>query len=598
MSETNKTLLPDGAPFSAEQRLRIDAILGDLTRDQRVWLSGFMASHAGLSGTVGELAAVAARPVLVLYGSESGNAESCAAGLNAALKARGIGSRLVNMADFSVGDLAREDRALVVVSTWGEGDPPEPATRFFAELTADTAPRLEGLQFAVFGLGDSSYADFCECGKIVDRRLEALGARRILDRVDADVDFEAPFEAWKMEVVHRFEVQPVTVSTIDQPVAVSLPQLEYGKKHPFPASVTAHVRLSGRGSAKNTCHLELSLEGSGLSYKPGDVLGIFPRNALPMVDEILRLTGFSGDEAVDVGEETLPLRAALERKFDITALGLPIVKKYAELTAHPDLQAMLGEDRLADFKQWMEGRELRDLLECYPMQGIGVEAFVGILRKMPPRLYSIASSLRAHPGEVHLTVGAVYYETHGRRREGVCSTYLCDRVGQGQVIDVYTHTNKNFFLPEDPATPIIMVGPGTGIAPFRAFVEERAALGAKGRSWLFFGEQHFNEDFLYQLEWQDYLKSGVLTRMDVAFSRDTDQKVYVQHRMQEKAADLYAWLQEGAYFYVCGDASRMAKDVHEALLQIYREVGGHSESDAVAAVQALQKAKRYQKDVY
>lgn len=595
MKEAQKTYLPEGAPFSREQRKRIEEMLERLTPDQGMWLSGFLAARAGLSGAFGGPVSVA-KPVMVLYGSESGNAEACATGLNLALKTKGLMSRLVNMADSTVAELSDAGRALVVVSTWGEGDPPETATRFFAELKAENAPRMEGLEFAVFGLGDSSYADFCECGKVVDRRLEELGATRLLERVDADVDFEAPFEVWKAQVVERLDAVVVEAEAVAISSGETL--VEYGKKHPFPAAVRAHVRLSGRGSAKNTCHLELSLEGSGLSYKPGDVLGVIPRNPAPMVEEVLRLSGFSGDEPVGVGEETMPLSAALERKFDITALGLPVAKKYADLTGDAELRAALEEDRLTEFKQWMEGRELRDLLERFPMRGIAAEAFAGILRKMPPRLYSIASSLRAHPDEVHLTVGAVYYETHGRRREGVCSTYLCDRVRVGESVDVYTHTNKNFFLPEDPATPIIMVGPGTGIAPFRAFVEERAATGAKGRSWLFFGEQHFNEDFLYQLEWQDYLKSGVLTRMDVAFSRDTDHKVYVQHRMLEKAAELYAWLQEGAYFYVCGDASRMAKDVHEALLQIYREVGGHSESAAVEAVQALQKAKRYQKDVY
>ncbi|MEY3000322.1 MAG: hypothetical protein RL648_536 [Verrucomicrobiota bacterium] len=595
MTTPKQNFLPESAPFSGDRRLRVEALLGELSRDEQIWLSGYLAA-AGMSG-----AAVAAevKPTMVLYGSESGNAEGCAAGLSAAIKAKGWPVRLVNMADCMVKDLSREKRVLVVVSTWGEGDPPEPATRFFTELCADSAPRLEGLEFAVFGLGDSSYADFCECGKVVDRRLEALGAKRLLPRVDADVDYEGPFDAWKAAVLEMLEPSVGgAVVEVTEPIVTAKPAIEYGKKRPFPAAVKALVRLSGRGSAKNTCHLELSLEGSGMAYKPGDVLGVLPRNSPAMVEEMLALVGLSGEEPVAVGEEQLPLQAALESKFDITALGLPIVKKVAELTANADLLAELEEPALAGFKEWMKGRELRDLLQRFPVRGVTAEAFVGILRKMPPRLYSIASSLRSHPGEVHLTVGAVYYETHGRRREGVCSTYLCDRIREGGVVDVYTHANKNFFLPEDPGTPIIMVGPGTGIAPFRAFVEERAATGAKGRNWLFFGEQHFNEDFLYQLEWQDYLKSGVLTRMDVAFSRDTDQKIYVQHRMLEKAADLYAWLQEGAYFYVCGDAARMAKDVHEALLQIHREQGGLSEAQAEEAISALQKAKRYQKDVY
>lgn len=579
------------SPLSSEQQAKLREFLQGMDAGQRMWTSGYLAGM----GHSPESVSVSANPLTVIYGTESGNAEACAASLHSEMRKAGRQARLVNMADYDVGQLATESEVYAIVSTWGEGDPPESATAFFETIAQPTVAKVPNLKFAVFGLGDSSYADFCECGKILDRRFEELGATRLLARVDADVDFEQPFEEWKRAIVEGLQTSSVAV--LDAPKE-SVPAIEYGKKHPFPAKVLTHVRLSGRNSAKNTCHVELSLDGSGMDYKPGDVVGIFPRNAQPMVDEMLQLTDLDGDVPVTVGEETLSLRDALTAKFDITGLGLPIAKKYAALTGNPELTTALSEENLPTFKEWMVGRELRDLLERFPLRGQSVDAFVGILRKLPPRLYSIASSLKAHPGEVHLTVGAVYYSTHGREREGVCSSYLCDRIGLGETVDLYTHTNKNFFIPDDPQTPIIMVGPGTGIAPFRAFVEERAAIGATGKNWLFFGEQHFNEDFLYQLEWQDYLKQGVLSRMDVAFSRDTESKVYVQHRMLEHAKDIYAWIQEGAYFYVCGDAARMAKDVHAALLQIYRKVGGHSESAAEEAVKALQKDKRYQRDVY
>lgn len=595
MKDSNFIKIPDTSPIKGGLTQRVEAILKEMSPSQCVWLGGFLSGLAAPDSNAGS--GLKPRRGLVLYGTESGNAEAAAAGLHSAIRAQGAEARLCNMADYSVADLASEDLVLVIVSTWGEGDPPESATSFFEDLLSDRVPGLKGVEFAVFGLGDSSYADFCECGKVVDRRLEELGAQRVLPRIDADVDYEAPFADWSKQVLALFQGKE-SATVIEESSVAATPEIVYGKKQPFPATVTELVRLSGRGSAKNTCHMELSLKGSGMSYKPGDVVGVFPRNSDQMVDEILQLSGFDGDSSIEVGGEGTSLRSALESKFDITALGLPFAKKYAALTENADLESALSEEKLGKFKEWMVGRELRDLLKRFPLVGQTPEQFVGILRKMPPRLYSIASSWSAHPDEVHLTVGAVYYETHGLKREGVCSSYLCDRIERGQSVDIYTHTNKNFFLPENPETPIIMVGPGTGIAPFRAFVEERAATGAPGRNWLFFGEQHFNEDFLYQLEWQDYLKRGVLSRMDVAFSRDTPRKVYVQHRMLEAAKELYAWLQEGAYFYVCGDASRMAKDVHEALVQIYEEVGGQSEELAREAVQKLVKEKRYQKDVY
>jgi sulfite reductase (NADPH) flavoprotein alpha-component len=374
---------------------------------------------------------------------------------------------------------------------------------------------------------------------------------------------------------------------------------EFGKKNPFPAEVKTLFNLNGRGSAKETCHIELSLAGSGLEYVAGDVAGVFPINCPEVVSDFLEVSGLDGSADVESDEGSKTLREALSKDFGITTLNLPTMKKYAALAGNASLNELIESGDRERINGWLWGREMRDLFVDFPPAAkLEMSALLGILRKMPPRLYSIASSLRAHPDEVHLTVGTVEYEGHGRHRKGVCSTYLCQRVEKGDKVAVYTHHNKNFGLPEDGDVPIIMIGPGTGIAPFRAFIEDRKASGAKGKNWLFFGDQHFSTDFLYQTEWMAYMKKGILDRMDVAFSRDQDFKIYVQHRIMERSKDIYAWLQEGAHFYVCGDKERMAKDVDQALHDIYMQKGGLSEDSAKEAVVALKKSKRYQRDVY
>ncbi len=596
--------LPEDAPFTAPQKSALHSLLEDLSPAQAAWLSGYMAAIGQLSDKGGAPAARAGGiPLTILFGSESGNAEGCAREAARAAERAGFQPTVVDMGDCDPMRLPLMRNLLVIVSTWGEGDPPERAAPFHAAVMGPQAPALPGVRFAVFALGDVSYKNFCECGKQFDRRLAELGATRVLERVDADVAYEEPFQRWLGAVLPRFKeaaghAPSVTVVAPPAPARAAAPAEPYGKKNPFPAPVKAVINLNGRGSAKLTCHVELSLAGSGLAYKPGDVAGVFPSNCPEVVEDFLRLAGLDGAAPV-AGEDGLPLREVLKNRYDITTLNVPLLRKYAPLARNPRLDAALAEDNKDSLAEWLHGREMRDLFaEFPPAAPLGADAVLGLLRRMAPRLYSIASSLRAHPDELHLTVGAVIYEAHGRLRKGVCSTYLCQRVAVGDTVPLYTHTNKNFALPESGDTPIIMVGPGTGIAPFRAFIEERAATGATGKSWLFFGDQHFNTDFLYQLEWQEYLRRGVLTRMNVAFSRDTPRKVYVQHRMLQHGRDLYDWLQQGAHFYVCGDANRMAKDVHQALVDIHVAHGGLSPEAAAEAVAALQKAKRYQKDVY
>lgn len=373
-------------------------------------------------------------------------------------------------------------------------------------------------------------------------------------------------------------------------------EIPYGRKNPFPATVLEVHDLNGRGSIKQTSHIELSLEGSGMDYVAGDVAGVLGVNCPEVVEDFLAATGLDGDAETDSG---VSLRENLTTGWDITTMNPAFLKKYAPLANNPELDAMLEEGDKEKISNWLWGREKRDaFLEFKPANPLSQEQVLGLLRKMAPRLYSIASSLKAHPDEVHLTVGAVEFETGGLTRKGVCSTYLCQRIAKGYKVRVFMHHNKNFGLPEDGDTPIIMVGPGTGIAPFRAFIEERVALGQKGRNWLFFGDQHLNTDYLYQLEWQKYLKSGALEKMHCAWSRDQDYKIYVQDKIRENAAEVWEWLQAGAHFYVCGDANRMAKDVHQALIDIHAEYGGMSPEEAEAAVKDLQKAKRYQRDVY
>lgn len=608
--------LPAGHPFTPEQQELLNRLLPTLRADQMPWLNGFLAgfqmARAGQPVAPVQPAASESAPapaeITILYGSESGNAEALAQKVSTRVRQEGFKPKVVNMADAKVGQLSQSKQLLVLVSTWGEGDPPSPAEDYYTDFMSAKAPRLKDTAFSVLALGDTSYEHFCKIGKDFDDRLATLGGRRLTTRVDCDVDYEADFQKWLTEVmtVIRQENQaPVAVAASPVTPAASPAEAVYDRKNPFPAILLENINLNSpasetlRGSSKETRHLEISLADSGLTYEPGDSLGIYPTNCPEVVDDIITLTRLDPEALVSNSESReVTLREALSKDYDITGLSQLFLKKYASLARSEHLDALLGEKDKSNLKSYLYGREISDTLKDFPVEALSPQDLVNLLRKMPPRLYSIASSLKAHPDEVHLTVATVRYQSNGKLRKGVCSTYLSDRVGPDDRIPVFVHHNKNFRLPTNPTDPIIMVGPGTGIAPFRAFVEERREIGASGKNWLFFGDQHFTTDFLYQVEWQQALSEGTLHRLDLAFSRDTDEKVYVQHRMKEKAADLWAWLQEGAYFYVCGDASRMAKDVHETLLQIAREQGGLSDDNAQDWLKSLQKEKRYQRDVY
>ena len=596
-------MIPDHAPFAPAQRQAVLSLLQALTPAQRFWLAGFLsASPDGAAPPAA--AAPAAGPVklTILYGSESGNAERLADASAKEAKKRGFQAVVKNMADLQPAALASIENLLVIISTWGEGDPPETAVPFYKAFMSG-ALDLKKTRFSVCGLGDTAYEKFCQMGKDFDARLEHYGAHRLAPRVDCDVDYEEPHRQWLAAALDALGSHAAPATVQASPTATGLAAtvaVEYGKKNPFPAPLQDKVLLNDERSAKETWHYEFSLAGSGYAYEPGDALAVIPVNAPDVVDRLLAAAKRTGDESIvtKASPEGVSLREALRTECEITTLSRNVLTKLAAAAPSDKLAALLGDDKKEELKNYLWGRWGEDALRDFAPDGLSAGQLLSLFRKLPLRLYSIASSLAAHPDEVHLTVASVRYRSQGLERKGVASTYLADLVNTGDTVPVFIQQNKNFRLPASGDTPIIMVGPGTGVAPFRAFAEHRAATGAAGKSWLFFGDQHYLHDFLYQTEWQEHLANGTLSRLDVAFSRDQPEKIYVQHKMRERGAELYAWLKDGAHFYVCGDASRMAHDVHEELISIFQTHGGLARDAAEAEVEALKKDKRYQRDVY
>ncbi|UJF36074.1 assimilatory sulfite reductase (NADPH) flavoprotein subunit [Paenibacillus hexagrammi] len=599
------------SPFNQDQVELLNRLLPTLTDTQRIWLSGYLTATQGSASAAAPgtapLAAPAAAPaiskeVTVLFGSQSGKAQGLAKKVSKKLEDNGFQVALSSMSDFKPNGLKKVQNLLVVVSTHGEGEPPDNAISFHEFLNSKRAPKLEDTRFSVLALGDTSYELFCQTGKDFDIRLEELGGKRIVPRMDCDVDFDDAAAEWMNQVLASLSAASSAAAPAGGATAAapSGEESEFSRTNPFQAEVLENLNLNGRGSDRETRHVEISLEGSNLQYEPGDCLGIYPENHPRLVEEIIEAMGWNAEESVTINKngEKSSLRDALLRNFEITLLTKPLMEQVAKLSSNERLQELVGPGREQDLKSYIHGRDLLDLVQDFSLKGIPAGDFVAVLRKLPARLYSIASSNKAFPDEVHVTVRAVRYENLGRERYGVCSVQLAERIKAGDTLPVYIQNNPNFKLPENPDTPIIMIGPGTGVAPFRAFLGEREELGAEGKTWLFYGDQHFSTDFLYQIEWQKWLKDGVLTRMDVAFSRDTDQKVYVQHRMLEKSAELYKWLQEGASVYVCGDEKKMAHDVHHTLAKIIEQEGGFSPEEAAEYLSRMQHQKRYQRDVY
>ncbi|WP_216831118.1 assimilatory sulfite reductase (NADPH) flavoprotein subunit [Alkalihalobacterium elongatum] len=601
------------SPFNEEQAELLNRLLPTLTESQKVWLCGYLAATQSVTTAPGVVATqptevtaptpakAISKDVTVLYGSQTGNAQRLADSTGKTLEKQGFKVTVSSMSDFKPNQFKKVENLLIVVSTHGEGEPPDNAISFHEFLHGRRAPKLDGLRFSVLSLGDSSYEFFCQTGKEFDQRLEELGGTRLYARVDCDLDFDEPAAEWVKGVIGGLsEAQEGTAA---EPVGNSAQEAAttiYNRTTPFQAEVLENLNLNGRGSNKETRHLEISLEGSGLTYEPGDSLGVYPENDPELVELLLKEIKFDPNESVTVNKQGAisSFKEALSTHFEITVITKPLLEQIAKLSTNNELHELVLPGSEAKLKEYIKGRDLLDLFRDYGPWGASAQEFVSVLRKMPPRLYSIASSLSANPDEVHLTIGAVRYEAHGRERNGVCSILCAERLQPGDTLPIFIQNNQNFKLPENPDTPIIMVGPGTGVAPFRAFMQEREEIAAEGKSWMFFGDQHFVTDFLYQTEWQKWLKDGVLTNMDVAFSRDTEEKVYVQHRMLENSKELFQWLQEGAVVYICGDEKHMAHDVHNTLLDIIEKEGNLNRNEAEAYLANMQQQKRYQRDVY
>ena len=577
--------LPESAPFTAEQRAYLNGYLAGLF--SYVPIPNSIASP-------GDAAAKPLQPLAVLFGTQTGTAERLAKRVAKEAGKHGFAATVHDLAKYPFEQMTSEQCALILSSTYGDGEPPDGAKSFWDALKADTAPKLPGLRYSVLALGDTNYARFCQFGKDIDLRLEALGAQRIHPRTDCDVDYEELFAKWLAGALPTLSGSPSISLAPEEP---SVTETRYSKKNPFPSTLVTNRRLNGAGSAKDVRHFEIALTGSHLTYEAGDALGVLPTNDPAAVAELVQALGFTGDEEVP-GKEgaTLPIRSALLSHYEMTRIPQPLLTAVAERSGDTQLVQLVSPDANGELRKFLYGREIIDLVLGHPKARFSPTEFVALLKKLQPRLYSISSSPKAHPDEVHLTVGVVRYESLGRKRAGVCSTFLAERAGESSV-PVFVHENRGFRPPAADA-PLIMVGPGTGIAPFRAYLEERKTTAATGRSWLFFGDQKSSSDFLYREELEAFQADGFLHRLDLAWSRDQSEKVYVQQRMLEQATELYAWLEEGGAFHVCGDAGRMAKDVDIALHEVIQTAGGKTPEQAIDYVKKLKAAKRYQRDVY
>jgi len=582
MSPVSATI-PKTAPFPGEEIDLLNRVVGPASAVQRAWLAGFLAGVESVTGQQPQPTAPprAAEPFTIVYASESGNSERLAGDLARAARKHCLKPKVIDMADLDLAQLKSAKRLAFVAATWGEGDPPARAARAYNELMGEGAPRLDGVEYSVLALGDTAYSEFCVVGKKIDERLTVLGAKRVADRVDCDLDFAQSASKWIDDAVKALQPPDSGHSTV---IEVDFGKTVAPSTEIVEAEITEHVNLNSSQSEKETVHVELAFDGAAPAYEPGDSLDIYAENDPAYVDELLQVAGLAGDDK---------LRAELIKSRDVTTLSLKTVETYAAHTGHQYVKSMLES---GEAKQWIAGRQLIDLFATFPI-AITAEHLRVLTRPLAPRAYSIASSRREVGDAAHLLISAVRYETHGRVRKGIASNYVGERLKKGARVRVKLKPNKHFSLPAADRD-IIMVGPGTGVAPFRAFVQERRATEAKGRSWLFFGDRHFVHDFLYQLDWQEALKDGALTRMDVAFSRDTPQKVYVQDKIWDKRRELIEWLDGGANFYVCGDAKNMAKDVHATLVRAYADVKGLSGEAAGQAVAALERDKRYLQDTY
>ncbi len=589
-------------PLNTEQLARLQAATTDLTPTQLAWVSGYfwgvLNQQPGAAALAPAPAAVEAPAITLISASQTGNARRVAEALRDDLLAEKLNVNLVNAGDYKFKQIASEKLLVIVASTQGEGEAPEEAVALHKFLFSKKAPKLNDTAFAVLGLGDTSYEFFCQAGKDFDSKLAELGGERLLDRVDADVEFQPAAAEWRARLVEVLKARAPVATSVAVAASGAVNDIHsspYTKEAPLTASLSVNQKITGRDSEKDVRHIEIDLGDSGLRYQPGDALGVWYQNDPELVKELVELLWLKGDEPVTVEGKTLPLAEALQWHFELTVNTANIVENYATLTRSESLLPLVGDK--AQLQQYAATTPIVDMVRFSPAQ-LDAEALIGLLRPLTPRLYSIASAQAEVESEVHVTVGVVRYDIEGRARAGGASSFLADRVEEEGEVRVFIEHNDNFRLPANPQTPVIMIGPGTGIAPFRAFMQQRAADGAEGKNWLFFGNPHFTEDFLYQVEWQRYVKEGVLSRIDMAWSRDQKEKVYVQDKLREQGAELWRWINDGAHIYVCGDANRMAKDVEQALLEVIAEFGAMDIEAADEFLSELRVERRYQRDVY
>ncbi|UYB54710.1 NADPH-dependent assimilatory sulfite reductase flavoprotein subunit [Klebsiella michiganensis] len=588
-------------PLSPEQMARLQAATTDFTPTQLAWVSGYfwgVLNQQPGAAVVAPAQAAEVPSITLISASQTGNARRVAEALRDDLQAAQLNVKLVNAGDYKFKQIASEKLLVVVTSTQGEGEPPEEAVALHKFLFSKKAPKLTDTAFAVFGLGDTSYEFFCQSGKDFDNKLAELGGERLLDRVDADVEYQAAAAEWRARVVEALKARAPAAVPSQLIASGSVNEIytsPYTKEAPLTATLAVNQKITGRDSEKDVRHIEIDLGDSGLRYQPGDALGVWYQNDPALVKELVELLWLTGEEPVTVDGKTLPLAEALEWHFELTVNTGNIVENYATLTRSESLLPLVGDK--AQLQHYAATTPIVDMVRFSPAQ-LDAQALVDLLRPLTPRLYSIASSQAEVESEVHVTVGVVRYDIEGRARAGGASSFLADRVEEDGEVRIFIEHNDNFRLPANPQTPVIMIGPGTGIAPFRAFMQQRAAEGAEGKNWLFFGNPHFTEDFLYQVEWQSYVKEGVLSRIDLAWSRDQQQKVYVQDKLREQGAELWRWINDGAHIYVCGDANRMAKDVEQTLLEVIAEYGAMDAEAADEFLSELRVERRYQRDVY
>lgn len=602
------------SPFDQEQAAQLNQIFQTLTAEQQIWLTGYLTAQQGSVAQTTEAPQQVAEYVLnnesesqnnndrhitVVYGSETGNAQSLAEIFADRLVEHNYTVKLTAMDEIKQKEFKKVEDLFVITATHGEGDPPDNALTFHEFIHSRKAPKLENVRFSVLALGDESYEYFCQTGKDFDAKLLELGAERLADRQDCDLDFDDLAEKWmnkNIEILNQSTGHGSTPTSTE--TVQSAKEKRYSKSNPYQAEVLENINLNGRGSNKEVRHVELLLDNYGESFEPGDCVVVLPQNEPEIVTLLIETLGWDKDIEIPINDDgdTLPLEKALTEHFEITKLTKPLLQKAAELFGNTELLSQI--DNAEWIQQYVDGRDVIDLLTEFPTSELKPETFYKLLRKLPAREYSIASSYEATPDEVHITVGAVRYEAHERTRKGVCSVQLAERIQPGDTLPIYLKKNPNFKFPFDEETPVIMIGPGTGVAPFRSYMQEREELGLSGNTWLFFGEQYFTTDFLYQTEWQAWLKDETLAKLDLAFSRDTEEKVYVQHRIAQQSELFYQWLQDGAAIYVCGDEKHMAKDVHDTIRSVIEQEGDMSEADAEAYLTQMKQAKRYQRDVY